>query len=230
MGASDLVTGLIAQLETTGLADMPGKLLYSGIGTLCPGKIYLLGWNPGGDPNVESDSTKDHLMKLVRERSDWNEYLDEGWRVRGRMYAPGDAPMQRRVSNLLGGIGLPVQTVCASNVIFARSRVSEHLVKPAELSRRCWPVHQFIIGYVQPVGILAIGKEAFDYFLKKGKLLSKLEEEPAGHRNLMCRAVRIQLDALNVAVVSVPHLGERLHYEPEQHHKVINWVHDKLGL
>jgi hypothetical protein len=230
MTTSDQVSGLIAKLQATGLADMPGKLLYSGIGTLCPGKIYLLGWNPGGDPSIESQSIRDHLLKLAQERSDWNEYLDEGWRVRRRMYAPSDAPMQRRVSNLLTGIGLPVRAVCASNMIFARSSVSEHLVNPAELSRRCWHVHKFILRRVQPKGILTIGKEPFDYILTQGKPLSKTEKEPAGQGTLMCRAVRVQLEAQDVAVVSVPHLGERLHYEPECHPSVIDWVHHKLRL
>lgn len=143
MDASDLVSGLIEKLEATGLADMPGKLLYSGIGTLCPGKIYVLGWNPGGDPSTESDSTKNQLIKLAREPSYWNEYIDGVWRPAGRICAPGDAPMQRRVQHLLTNIGLSVRSVCASNVIFVRSRVSSSLNNQAELAERraCPSIH-----------------------------------------------------------------------------------------
>ncbi len=30
--------------------------IYSGIATLAPGKVYMLGYNPGGDPEAENDS------------------------------------------------------------------------------------------------------------------------------------------------------------------------------
>jgi hypothetical protein len=81
---SGLAYDLLAELEAAGLSGMPGKLLYSGLGTLCPGKIYLLGWNPGGNPNAEIDSVRDDYLKLAQERSDWNEYLDGSWMSRAR--------------------------------------------------------------------------------------------------------------------------------------------------
>jgi hypothetical protein len=128
------------------------------------------------------------------------------------------------------GIGLPVRTVCASNVIFARSKVSEHLAKPSDLAKKYWQVHQLILRHIQPVGILAIGKDTFDYLAKEGRLLSLPEEVSAGQGTPKCRAARVQLGALNVALVSVSHLGERLHYETERHPKAVSWVRDKLGL
>jgi len=61
MPNGDTVSDLIRILEQTNLADRPGRLLYSGLGTLCPGRLYMLGDNPGGDPDAESDSPRTHL-------------------------------------------------------------------------------------------------------------------------------------------------------------------------
>lgn len=221
---------LLKIIEANGLAKESGKALYSGIATLAPGRIYLLGWNPGGDPDKEDGSVEDHFHRLANEQPDWNEYLDATWTSHGRPCAPGEAPMQKRVCNLLDGIGLSVRTVCASNVIFARSRTTQHLKTPWDLAARCWPVHEFIIGLVKPVGILAIGTHVFDYVTTQGRASSHIQTMSALQGRLMCRAVSLRLCDLDLALVSTPHLGERLHYDPERHPAAIQWVGDKLGL
>lgn len=225
-----LVSALMKILEAIGLSDLPGKSLYSGIGTIHPGKIYVLGENPGGDPNTESDSSGQHLTKLALMSPDWNEFLDANWTSRGRVYPPGGAPMQKRVRSLLEGIGLSVRSVCSSNLIFVRSRVSGDLVDSHQLANQCWPVHQFILEHIKPVGILCIGKAPFEFIRKTGRALSTLDEFSAGQRNLKCRTAHVDLDNRTVAIVSVPHLGDRLQYDIGDHPEVMRWVKDKLGL
>ncbi len=221
MSGSSVVDGLIQKLNDTGLADMPGKALYSGVGTLCPGLLYVLGWNPGGDPNSESDSSARHLTALARKSSNWNEYIDGVWRPGGRVYPPGAAPMQRRVRYLLAGIGLPV-------VIFVRSPVSSALVKPGQLAKLCWPVHQFLLGLVRPKAILSIGGEpVFSFIRNRSRLLSGQGEFPSGHGTWGCLAARVQLEDQNMAIVSVPHLAR---YAIDHHPDVVDWVRVKLEL
>jgi hypothetical protein len=228
MSTSDVVSGLIRELKETGLADMPGRLLYSGLGTLAPGKLYVLGYNPGGDPDAESDSSADHLAKLDGKSLDWNEYIDGVWRPGGRVCAPGDAPMQRRVCHLLTGIGLRVRTVCASNVIFVRSRASSGLDNQAQLAERCWSVHQFILEHIRPEGILSIGgAPVFDFVCSRGRPLSAPEQFQAGHVTWACLAARVQLGAQNMAIVSVPHLAR---YAIDRHPEVVRWVCTMLEL
>jgi len=232
MPNGDTVSDLIRILEQTNLADRPGRLLYSGLGTLCPGRLYMLGDNPGGDPDAESDSPRTHLEALVRRSPDWNEYISGVWKPRGRVCAAGEAGMQRRVRDLLTNLGLPTQTVCASNLIFVRSQVSDGLgnrLERAHLARQCWPVHQFILDKVRPTAILSIGKSAFEFISKQGILLSQPESVPAGKGNLMCRAARVRLGTSNITMISVPHLGDRIRYDIAAHPKVISWVRDKLG-
>ena len=228
MSTSELEIRLIQKLKDTGLADFPGKLLYSGIGTLSPGKLYILGWNPGGDSNTENSSAVDDLIALAKKSPDWNEYIDGVWRPGGRVCAPGDAPMQRRVRHLLAGIGLPVRSVCASNMVFVRSRASADLEGPIDLAERCWPVHKSILEYVCPAGILSIGgNPVFDFIVNHGHLQSGPESFPSGHGNWNCLAGQILLGTRTIRIVSVPHLAR---YAIDHHPDVVQWVSSKLGL
>jgi hypothetical protein len=227
MSTSDILSGLFQKLEETGLADFPGKLLYSGIGTLCSGPLYVLGYNPGGDPNIENDSTKDDLRKLAEKCPNWNEYIDAIWGAHRRRWGPGDAPMQRRLCSLLRGIGLCVRTVCASNLIFVRSRRASSLKNRAQLAEDCWSVHQFILKQVRPKGMLSIGDDAFKFILRRGTPLSATQHFQSGHASWRCRAARVQLGTQSMAIVSVPHLAI---YAIDHHPKVIDWVRTKLGL
>jgi hypothetical protein len=220
------VQQLIQTLETTGLANRPGRLLYSGVGTLVPGRIYMLGYNPGGDPATESDSPKARLEKLAQQNVDWNEYVDGRWMPGGRICAPGDAPMQRRVQHLLAGIGVPVRSVAASNVIFVRSRNASSLEAPAHLAEQCWVVHAFMLKIVQPKVILSIGGNAvFDFVREKGRILSPMKQFPSGHGTWQCQSARIDLGGMPVTLVSVPHLSR---YAVNQHPDVLQWVRSHL--
>lgn len=225
--AVDVLQQLADKLKATGLADRPGRLLYSGISTLAPGKLYMLGYNPGGDPAGESDSPKTHLEKLSRQRSDWNEYVDGCWRPAGRICAPGDAPMQRRVQHLLAGIGIPVRSVAASNVIFVRSRDAKSLEAPSQLAERCWPVHEFMLGVVQPSVILSIGGNlVFDFVRRKGRLLSPIRNFPSGHGDWQCQSARIGLGGAPMTLIAVPHLAR---YAINNYPNVIPWVRAQMA-
>jgi hypothetical protein len=231
MSNADAVSDLIQKLEQTGLADRPGRLLYSGVGTLCPGQLYMLGDNPGGDPGAESDSSREHLQALLNKPSDWNEYVSGIWKPRGLTYPPGEAGMQKRVRGLLACLGLPVQTVCASNLIFVRSQVVDGLgnqEQQIQLAQQCWPVHEFILAQVRPRAILSIGKGAFEFIVNKGRLESETDNIPSGQGTLMCRAARLRLGTLNVSLISVPHLGDRIRYDITAHPEAILWVREKL--
>jgi hypothetical protein len=171
MSNTDAASGLIRKLEQTGLADRPGRLLYSGVGTLCPGQLYMMGDNPGCDPEAEGDSPREHLEALLNKPSDWNEYVSGLWKPRGLAYSPGEAGMQKRVRGLLACLGLPVETVCASNLIFVRSQVVDGLGNREEqtlLAQQCWPVHEYMLELVRPKAILSIGKGAFEFIIKQG--------------------------------------------------------------
>lgn len=102
-----------------------GNILYSSASTLKPGDIYLLGLNPGGDPCEIKHTVKDTIGQMPMKDS--NSYLDESWSHRGKRLDIGQAPLQKRVDWLLTSIGLQTRSVCASNLIFQRTRSARSL-------------------------------------------------------------------------------------------------------
>jgi len=57
--------------------DRSGGILYSSVETLCPGDIYILGLNPGGESGW---TIANHLEALPSKQQ--NSYLDEAWENR----------------------------------------------------------------------------------------------------------------------------------------------------
>ena len=228
MMQNDALSSLIAKLDATGLADQPGRLLYSGIGTLAPGKVYMLGYNPGGDPEAENDNPKDHLAKVAGLRPDWNEYMDGVWYPGGRACPAGGAPLQKRVQALLGGAGLPTRSVLASNLIFVRSRDQAQLAEASRLAERCWGVHRWLLELVQPQTILSIGgNKIFDAISERSTVRSPIEQIAAGHGDWKCQATRVAIDGRRLNLISLPHLSR---YAVDRHPDVIAWVRAKLSV
>ena len=89
---------LLQHLHDAKIQDWCGKVLYSSINTLKKGPVYLLGYNPGGDPAKESMTLAEHVSQSP---PDWNEYVDAEWMPRGIRCPAGQALLQRRVRWLL---------------------------------------------------------------------------------------------------------------------------------
>jgi hypothetical protein len=226
MDIDNILESLILKLDETGISDLPGGFLYSGIATLTPGKVYMLGYNPGGDDKAETNSPKAHLQGLMRRAPDWNEYMDGVWYPGRRRCPAGRAPLQTRVQALLEGIGLPTRSVCASNLIFVRSRDQAGLAQASQLAEKCWAVHRFLLEQVQPQAILSIGGgKVFDFIASHGRLLSPVEQYASGHGNWKCQATRVAIGNRTYNLISLPHLSR---YAVNQYPNVILWVRTKL--
>jgi hypothetical protein len=223
---SDRLPELIQKLTETGLASRPGKLLYSGLLTLRPGSVYLLGYNPGGEPDHETAPILAHIRSETSATR--NEYLDAAWETRTYSYPAGMAPLQRRVVYLLTGLGFDVRSVCASNLIFVRSKSAQHLETPLQLAAQCWPVHQLILDIVQPDCIVSFDKKVWDFIHTRARMLpsASVESIASGHGNWTCLFARITLDGRQVSLISLPHLSR---YAIDHHPEVVKWVRTKLA-
>lgn len=226
MGDYKLIDAMMEILEETGLADRPGKLLYSCLGTLRPGRLYLLGYNPGGDPRAETGTVRSHLASLGDTHPNWNEYLDACWRPGGRVYPPGVAPMQQRVQYTLAGLGHDVRAVCASNLVFVRSTGLDTLSERKLLAERCWRLHECIIDTVQPSCIIALGNDVLDFIVTKSVPRSAPESFPSGHGKWACRVINVVLQERDTVIITLPHLSR---YAIDHHPDVVEWMHDKLA-
>ena len=148
------------------LANLPsallrrsGKIFYTGAQAFhghCP--LYLLGINPGGDPELEQAETVglDVLGRADRPEL-WSAFVHEtDWGNKN-----GQAPLQRRVLHLLDGLQLDPLLTPASNAVFVRSRAEADLKREMpDLLATCWPVHQAVISSLGVRVVACFGKTA----------------------------------------------------------------------
>lgn len=184
----------VANLVPT-LLDDSGAVLYSALTTLCPGRFYFVGLNPGG---INGRSIRESLDSLLV--SNANAYLDEDWSADHRHYGVGGHPLQRRAKALFEAFDCDIRSVCAANLIFSRTQGERQL--NLELAEVCWPVHALILGIVQPRSIIAFGRHTFSFFAEKlgpGETIAI----DSGHVNWKCRVHH----AGGRVLVGLPHLS-----------------------
>jgi hypothetical protein len=138
-----------------------GTILYSSRETLTEGFYYFLGVNPGGSEEG-TNSIRQSLDEL--RTSTVNEYLDGNWNSN-----PNDKrrrPLQERFKFLFDELGEDPYAVCASNLIFKRSK-SEKDDGGWKMAEKCWPVHEVILQIVKPHVIITFGRVPFDFIKEK---------------------------------------------------------------
>lgn len=198
------------------LLDESGAVLYSTARTLRKGELYILGLNPGGQ---DGPTIRERLNTLPHRKK--NEYLDVVWSTP----KPGEHPLQRRLKWLMDQLGYDLKDICASNLIFTRSRTAAG-IKYRELAEKCWPVHETILDIVKPTSILTFGVSALSPFQY---ILSKFPPEPAGtidtqcsgHSNWKCKSFNAIIQGRDTLVIGVPHLSR---YNVEGKSDVLRWV------
>lgn len=198
------------------IIDLPGAILYSAANTLKEGNYYFLGLNPGG---FGGRSIREHLACLPNITT--NSYVDEEWEwgARGPLKA-GTHPLQKNASLLFHWLDVPIENVCASNLIFSQSRGETGSWYP-KLAHICWPVHELILDIVKPETIITFGRKPFEYFSMKLKA-SSLQNKPSGHGSWVCREARSR----NFRIIGLPHLSRyHLHGKVD----VMHWLCKKDG-
>jgi hypothetical protein len=148
------------KLVDPALLPMSGRTFYTGRTAFAqPADIYLLGLNPGGDPEAQADETiARDISLLLNERPEaWSAYADESWRG----FAVGAKKLQRRVQHLCRAIGEDPRAVPASNVIFVRTTREAHMRDlKRDYLRACWPVHRAVIDGLGVKVIVCMGATA----------------------------------------------------------------------
>ena len=147
-----------ARLVDSSLHGLPGGVFYSSPAAFStPSKLYLLGLNPGGSAEPNTEATIGKSLATWRKREpDWSEYTSEIWEGP----KPGESGIQPRIRTLFDRLGVDVATVPASNVVFVRSSVEAKLDRKAEMLERCWPVHEAVIRDLGVSTVLCLGQTA----------------------------------------------------------------------
>jgi hypothetical protein len=221
METSEIRGKLLSLLNSTGIGNLPGKLLYSGLQTIKPFPLYFLGYSPGGDPRAENDPIRDHLLNSPE---NWNEYIDAVWYRRGILYPPGCATLQRRATWLFGKLGFDPREVPASNLVFVRSKAIASSIVGAD---RCWPLHSWIIEAVKPRAILVMGSDAFGFIMTKPEIIGPIDSFASGHGSWTCNRTACRLQGVDFQLISVPHLSR---YAIDKNPEVADWIYERLKI
>jgi len=203
----------------TGLLDESGAVLYSAPETLRCGPLYIMGINPGGSVGP---TIREELHTFPKRTC--NYYLDQDW-YDGSGKRAGQYPLQRRLHCLMRRLGYDLRQVCASNLIFTRSR-GQGAAGGWKRADACWDVHQLLLNTVQPAAIITYGKLPFEYVLERSEeVLEKVSECKSGHDNWTCRAAQIVLCGRETIHIGVPHLSR---YDITTKAPVLDWIDDLL--
>ena len=201
--------------------DLPGSILYGGHETLRRGDIYLMGFNPGGT----GGDTLGVNIDAMFEKSG-NAYLDESWGDGSRIWPVGEAPLQKRVRWVLETLGVDPRSVCATNLIFVKSRDAKGV--EYKIAGTCWPVHEAMLGIVKPKLIVAFGNSKVSpYEYLWSRFGSGAQDSiPSGHGNWTVRGFKANLpDGSSPYVVGLPHLSR---YKPDGKPEVATWLQRQL--
>ena len=191
----------------TQLANVSGRVFYSGRDAFQPDRtVYLLGYNPGGDPDaLVADTVQRHTKTVLEDHpSNWSAYRDESWTSGQSWRPPGTATFQPIILQLIRSLDLDPGMVPSSKLVFARSARAAHLSSQTDLERPCWPFHLKAIAMIQPRFIICFG-------LNTGNIVCRLLganrqidrfEEPNNRR--WTSDARIAADGLIVLTLTHP--------------------------
>lgn len=177
-----------------------GTILYSSCATLTRGKYYFLGLNPGGTEE-DTNNIRSSLEGLRTQTE--NAYLDQAWCKHPECkMCIGHHPLQENYKAFFTVLVEQLDSVCASNLIFKRSK-GEKDAGGWDMAARCWPVHEEIIRIVQPSAIITFGKMPFDFIFGK-RNGADLKVEDAGHGKWKWRASILETGE---KLIGLPHLS-----------------------
>ena len=210
------------------ILDESGAILYSAWDTLCPGRYYILGLNPGR-------TTGATIRECLSEMKNYTEnaYLDEDWSSKTKSYNVGGHPLQLHLKSLFQSLGYDLRNICASNLIFSGSSPQSPGQSGAGYPGKanlCWDVHKMIINIVQPKILLVFGNgiiSPYNYLQRKhNEQFSKWPQDkmvPSGPSKWVCRSFQTTLEGKKRVVIGIPHLSR---YRIDGKYKVIQWIKD----
>lgn len=159
-----------------------GNVLSVGPDAIKPGRFYVMGLNPGGDPENHDGTI---AKSIVARPLGWSVFTHDCWLcdVRPCEHAPADKVLepsltrhQRNVLATLNALGTEPGSVAATNAIFARSTGEKTLAGAWDWWKMCWPVHQLFLRQVRPEWIitlgLGLGTSAFAFLIDEAKRAS----------------------------------------------------------
>lgn len=196
--------------------NLKGRCFYSTLNTLCQGKYYILGYNPGGNPDNYEQNIFEDFQQWPQTMM--NAYLDEEWGSK-----IGQAPLQKNVQVLCDTLKVDTGEVFAANLIFAASENMKKL--KGCVADDFKPVHEAIINIIQPEVIFTFGmatyrefKRLFSFDEKAAVACSKYQK-----LNWKCYLSERQINKKEIMLVGFPHFS---FYPLRNDKKILEWVQE----
>lgn len=208
------------------LYTKPGAVLLSGAVTLKPSPVYVMGLNPGGDPDQITRS----IIDSITPPDGTSAYTHECWQPRcmepqpcrhmmadGRTRPDALVRHQRNMIALAAALQSEPARLFSANAIFARSSRRSTLRQQtgldlAEWWQACWPVHQAFLSIVRPRMIVTLGygerSSAFGLLRAKAGSPAPSKVIQENQRGGWLFSGQYRLDggeSLPVSVIGVPH-------------------------
>lgn len=169
--------------KKTNILNQSGSVFYNGYATLLnPNGVYLIGLNPGGDPESITNTISKSLDELWEEMDKGinayaNAYLDENWNKRGK------SAFQKNAADAFKKLHLCLRETCGSNIIFQRTKSKEDIFD-IETTRNAYVhCHDYIINEIlNPSVIIAVGEDPW-LALKDNWKDERGEEVPLNTKN-----------------------------------------------
>lgn len=183
--------------------ERSGRAFYSGRAAWAkPSRIYLIGYNPGGDANDPGTVMDDTETILQHDR--YSAYVTEGNPVNEPRWGTS---MQASVRHVLGNLGYDPNLVPASNLFFARSSRADH--HPAELKQQwkeeCWPFHEHVVKSLDIEIVMCIGKDTADFVLGRDSFSKHRPTSTSFTSTMGLRRISQKYDGPGVRVVRLGH-------------------------
>ena len=181
-----------------------GKVFYTGrLAFERPSPLYVLGINPGGDPDKYKEETVGgHSEQVLNKHPpDWSAYRDESWEG----YAPSTYGMAPQVLHMFRHLGLSPGHVPCSNLVFVRSRAEADLgSEMPQLIEACWPFHEFAVAQLQSKVVLCFGATAGEHIKRRLGASRQIDEFRETNKRGWASRVFVSQSGLKVVVVTHP--------------------------
>lgn len=166
-----VISEIIRSKMSADLYCKPGAVLLSSLSTLQPAPVYVMGLNPGGDPQhiatpiIDFIAPADGTSAYTHEC--WQPLCTEAQPCRHLAEDGSTRPEflvrhQRNMIALAATFGATPTTLFSANAVFARSTRKSTLREQTGLNlwewwAACWPVHQYFLAVVRPRLIVTLG-------------------------------------------------------------------------
>lgn len=219
----------LADLVRTSMSEAfytkPGAVLLAAISCIRPANAYVMGLNPGGDPQ----EIPGPLINALAPAEGTGGYTHECWQPKcpggsdcTHMAADGSTKPealvkhQRSMASLASALGEMPETLCSANAVFGRSSSKVKLKAQtgytlSEWWQACWPVHQQLLAIVRPRMIVTLGygaaTSAFGLLHKEAGFppWRKFSDEGARGGWIFDADLPLRSEKLRTSVISVPH-------------------------